>query len=186
MEAIVAIFVLQEGWRALFLFLSIIFTMSHMIEEIKGGIETGEPFWDYTTRNLGWQRLPAGVGLHLFFLFFALLLLTSWLGYAGRFDFFLCGLAGARLSDWFGSHVLLRIVWRGYNPGLVTSFLYPLEVAMLGLIVAAGASVKWQPVGFSIGFGIFAAFWVSAVLYTLSRERVAKWIVKNSGRSARN
>jgi hypothetical protein len=158
--------VFDHSVLALFLILglSLLFTLLHTLEELKG---RGGPLW----RNFGavvgtW--IPDWLG---FLVFFVILTGALWLVALAAItgDLLTCAvpppwvalalgaLIGARLGDTLVSHLLLYVLRYRPNPGLTSTPLYVAEAVFLiatflrGLI--AGGSSTW--VGLSIGAGFF-------------------------------
>jgi len=149
--------VLAEVSAAYYLFgASFLFTLIHTADEVFAG--PGSPFWDYYRAHFG-RGLNDLIGT----LLFVGLALTLWGlavgGYLCGSELLLGGLIGARVGDAVISHFGLRLRFSGPNPGLSSAPLYVLEsVAALWALPVSG-------LGFSLGAGAFAVFWLLSFLF---------------------
>ncbi|AMV29273.1 hypothetical protein VT84_33065 [Gemmata sp. SH-PL17] len=134
---------------------SIAFTIGHTAEEVIGD---GGPFWCYYRRHFG-RGIDDILGVILFSTLAGILILLAIYGYLCGSAFCLGVLIGARFGDAWLSHVCMRNTAPGPNPGLATSLLYLVEVAVVTL-----SGVPVSPLGFTIAWGAFAAFWVVSFL----------------------
>ncbi|HEY1189188.1 MAG TPA: hypothetical protein VGE74_16160 [Gemmata sp.] len=122
----------------------------------------GGPYWQYHWERFRLARLPYLWGLALFAGLTALLIGLAVWGFLydsadGRGILF-----GAWIADALLSHVLLRLLFPGPNPGLRTSLLYLLAVAVglcwfevttLGVALGAAPFVAFHAVSFALKRG---------------------------------
>ncbi len=134
---------------------SIAFTVGHTIEEVIGD---GGPFWCYYRRYFG-RGIDDILGVILFSTLAGILILLAIGGYLCGSALLLGVLVGARFGDAWLSHVCMRSTAPGPNPGLLTSLLYLAEVVVVTL-----SGVPVSPLGFTVGWVAFAAFWVVSFL----------------------
>lgn len=110
------------------------------------------PFWRYHWERFRLAEISYLWGLALFAGLTALLIGLAVWGFLYNSPFARGALVGAWVADAILSHVLLRAVFTGPNPGLRTSLLY---------LLAAPCVLYWftvDPLGVVLGAGPFVAF----------------------------
>ncbi len=126
----------------------------------------GKTFWDYYSEHFV-LRLSDLAGRLLFAGLASALLVVAYLGVFEGSAWWTWALIGLLATDWLLSHVGLRLLFPGSNPGLPTSFLYPAIIAIILIVLEPRR--EWS--GLAAGCAPFPAWWLVSFLFF--RRKVA-------------